>query len=315
MPRVHENGERRDHIRWNIQLPSMISLGPGTVSPHCPNQQWDRMERHRLGTAALAFLLSIQLIAPVSQVSVDALKLDVSLNPVTGTANRSVLLPVSYVSSNPSGYVRMNWDYLTGGLPVLSYSASHPAASSSTQPQTGYTSERYKHRVLIYPNASLLIHNLQLSDSGVYQITVTQSQNIIRATINLTVTSAPVSITPVTAGQSTIESNNLTSLIVTVSVVASVSVLAFICLFLLLLSRRKRKRKERGGAPAVRDDSPAHEKVSIPEEPWIDTANVIYVEMSWAESRNLDCTGHRTGHQPTEYTSVRSWCNRANIPV
>ncbi|CAL8351064.1 unnamed protein product [Lota lota] len=84
---------------------------------------------------------------------------------VKGMVGRDALLSVSYTSTSPD-------------QPVIKWQLKREGEKSVTVVQSIGTSiignlrPEYRDRILLYENGSLLIHNLQLSDEGVYEVEI-----------------------------------------------------------------------------------------------------------------------------------------------
>ncbi|XP_038671411.1 uncharacterized protein LOC119975690 isoform X3 [Scyliorhinus canicula] len=96
---------------------------------------------------------------------------------VMGTVDQSVLLPVSYSTLTPGSTLQIQWGLFPGFTPFVRLTRSN---CSPDPDRPGYncsdhreTAPSYRDRVHLYPeNGSLLLWDLQPSDSGVYVISV-----------------------------------------------------------------------------------------------------------------------------------------------
>ncbi|XP_072115184.1 uncharacterized protein [Mobula birostris] len=118
-----------------------------------------------------------------------ALTLRVHQDRVNGTAGHSVLLPVSYTVPDPHGYLRITW---TGGgnasvcMEYTCFSGQECHLSDSRSHTT--VSKPCKHRALLFPeNASLLLRDLQINDSGIYELSIVHSTGTEKGNLTLEV--------------------------------------------------------------------------------------------------------------------------------
>ncbi|XP_051899503.1 uncharacterized protein LOC127585842 [Pristis pectinata] len=110
-----------------------------------------------------------------------ALTLRVPQDSVNGTAGRSVLLPVSYTVPDSHGYLRITWTR-AGAKVVECTSVSEERSPYIT------VSDPYKHRAIVFPeNASLLLGELQIDDSGIYELSVSHSMGTAKRNLTLVV--------------------------------------------------------------------------------------------------------------------------------
>lgn len=84
---------------------------------------------------------------------------------VRGTVGREALLSVSYSSSSPD-------------KPVIKWQVKRDKEKPLTVVQSigtdiiGNLRPEYRNRILVFDNGSLLLHNLQLSDEGAYEVEI-----------------------------------------------------------------------------------------------------------------------------------------------
>lgn len=84
---------------------------------------------------------------------------------VRGTVGREALLSVSYSSSSTD-------------KPVIKWQLKRDKDKPITVVQSigtdiiGNLRPEYRHRILVHENGSLLLHNLQLSDEGTYEVEI-----------------------------------------------------------------------------------------------------------------------------------------------
>ncbi|XP_078422378.1 uncharacterized protein LOC144695355 isoform X1 [Cetorhinus maximus] len=117
-----------------------------------------------------------------------AVTLGVTLN---GTVHQSVLLPASYTISDPSGYLRIRWMKAgtKAGSRIVDYRCTSERGNTLTE-RCHYlpVPDDYKRRSVLFPqNASLLLEDLQLNDSGTYELSISHPRGTEMARFMLTV--------------------------------------------------------------------------------------------------------------------------------
>ncbi|TFK04379.1 Aprataxin and PNK-like factor [Platysternon megacephalum] len=121
----------------------------------------------------------------------DALLIDIPQDPVNGTVNHSVLLPVSYRLQGPfPSPLSIQWNFNNTPNPLTMYTVTNCSVSAEGIPTCcsgyNYTHLAYQGRTVFFPeNASLLLQTLQLSDSGVYSITFKLPQQTRHITLTV----------------------------------------------------------------------------------------------------------------------------------
>ncbi|OXB75954.1 UNVERIFIED_CONTAM: hypothetical protein H355_012922 [Colinus virginianus] len=127
-----------------------------------------------------------------------ALLIEIPQDVVSGTVGQSVLLPVSYrVNSSLRFPVSIRWKFGNGRQVIITTcSVQNCSLDASGAPSKCsalyFPHAKYRDRVEVFPeNASLLLWDLQLSDSGLYSVTFTQQNQSRR--ITLAVHKEPVS--------------------------------------------------------------------------------------------------------------------------
>ncbi|XP_072888947.1 uncharacterized protein [Hemitrygon akajei] len=118
-----------------------------------------------------------------------ALALRVHQDRVNGTAGQSVLLPVSYTVPDPHGYLRITWTRGGNASVCVEYTC-FPGQECHLNDGRWYitVSEPYKHRALLFPeNASLLLRDLQINDSGIYELSISDSTGTEKGSLTLEV--------------------------------------------------------------------------------------------------------------------------------
>ncbi|XP_059826784.1 uncharacterized protein LOC132394526 [Hypanus sabinus] len=121
-----------------------------------------------------------------------ALTLKVHQDRVNGTVGQSVLLPVSYTVPDPHGYLRITWTRGGNASVCVEYTCFSGQECHLNDGRTHITvSEPYKHRALLFPeNASLLLTDLQINDSGIYELSISHSTGTEKGNLTLEVRSA-----------------------------------------------------------------------------------------------------------------------------
>ncbi|XP_038671410.1 uncharacterized protein LOC119975690 isoform X2 [Scyliorhinus canicula] len=166
---------------------------------------------------------------------------------VMGTVDQSVLLPVSYSTLTSGSTLQIQWGLFPGDTPFVRFTRSN---CSPDPDRSGYncsdhreTAPSYRDRVHLYPeNGSLLLWDLQPSDSGVYVISVYSvggstawRGNVTLAVYNKTdseTTSPSISVSPQTRATSITEKS------IGVSVSAAVCFLIIlICAYLMMTKK------------------------------------------------------------------------------
>ncbi|XP_072113448.1 uncharacterized protein [Mobula birostris] len=106
---------------------------------------------------------------------------------LTGTVGQFVLLPASYTNSDSGGYLRITWTKT--GTRIVDFRCP----SDRNGNLVGFThtipiADHYKYRAVLFPeNASLLMKDLQTSDSGIYELSISCSTGTEKGSLYLTV--------------------------------------------------------------------------------------------------------------------------------
>ncbi|CAM4614990.1 unnamed protein product [Caretta caretta] len=120
-----------------------------------------------------------------------ALLIDILQDSVNGTINHSVLLPVSYRLQEPFPFpLSIQWHFSNSPNPLTTYTVTNCSVSAEGIPihcsGNNFIHSEYQGRTVFFPeNASLLLQNLQLSDSGVYNITFKVPQQTRHITLTV----------------------------------------------------------------------------------------------------------------------------------
>ncbi|XP_021261903.1 uncharacterized protein LOC110403217 isoform X3 [Numida meleagris] len=113
------------------------------------------------------------------------LLIDIPQDVVSGTVGQSVLLPVSYrVNSSLCFPMSILWKLGNSPQVIITCTVQNCSLDAEGAPKkcsaVCFPLATYRNRIEVFPeNASLLLRDLQLSDSGVYSVTF-QQQNQIR---------------------------------------------------------------------------------------------------------------------------------------
>ncbi|KAK9405861.1 hypothetical protein NXF25_004635 [Crotalus adamanteus] len=141
--------------------------------------------------------LVLVLVGPAS-----GLVLSTPLFPVSISHGKTALLPVSLnFSSSVPTYFQIRWRFITGPWLVLIVKADNCGRDNGTH-QWWETceiivekAERYRHRAeWSSEDASLILRDVRVEDSGVYEIKLLALGVRVSTNINLTVINAPVSL-------------------------------------------------------------------------------------------------------------------------
>uniref|UniRef100_A0A8C6YZS7 Immunoglobulin V-set domain-containing protein n=1 Tax=Nothoprocta perdicaria TaxID=30464 RepID=A0A8C6YZS7_NOTPE len=120
-----------------------------------------------------------------------ALIVEIPQDLINGTVGQSVLLPISYKFNNISLFpLAIQWAFNNPSNWVISCTVHNcsvgPDGVLKNCSASYFSHNTYRGRVVLFPeNASLLLRDLQLSDSGVYIVTF--KQQILTKNITLTV--------------------------------------------------------------------------------------------------------------------------------
>nr|XP_025043793.1 uncharacterized protein LOC112546891 [Pelodiscus sinensis] len=135
----------------------------------------------------------------MNQGSSHALLVEIPQDSVNGTVGHSVLLPISYkLQTGPfPSPLGIHWYFSNTPNPLVSYTVTKCSVGTEGIPTRcsgdHFTHPAYQGRAELFPeNASLLLRNLQLNDSGVYSLTF----NGQRQTKHITLTVSEPHVNP-----------------------------------------------------------------------------------------------------------------------
>ncbi|XP_073533153.1 HEPACAM family member 2-like isoform X2 [Phyllobates terribilis] len=114
-----------------------------------------------------------------------SLNITVPTEPVQGVVGDSVLLPVTYRISQPPAMLQIIWNHENSIVlfSEMTLSGSREPPAVTIRNEYHIVVGRYQRRVVFYPeNASILLKNVQLNDSGRYTVTfqeLNQSRSMV----------------------------------------------------------------------------------------------------------------------------------------
>ncbi|XP_064374109.1 uncharacterized protein LOC112987767 isoform X2 [Dromaius novaehollandiae] len=120
-----------------------------------------------------------------------ALIAEIPQDSVNGTVGQSVLLPVSYKLSSSSHFpLPFYWTFSNRSEQIVTCTVLNCSLSAEGAPKhcsaKHFPHAAYQGRVVLFPeNASLLLRDLQLRDSGVYSVTFKQQIQTWRITLTV----------------------------------------------------------------------------------------------------------------------------------
>ncbi|XP_042200694.1 uncharacterized protein LOC103189486 [Callorhinchus milii] len=233
--------------------------------------------------------------------SAEALELTVQQTAVNGTLHGSVLLPVSYRTPR-SDHVKITWTCQHSLKPILVYTRWCTLlsfqASTLNCSGTGDTAKSYESRTTIFPeNASLLLDNLELNDTGTYTVKVETAGFSQAKEINLTV------ITETVNNSTGLLPNNTTD--AGGSIIPMVVVPGSICTVLVLycLARKRTAAGRRSKGLDVAADT--GEAVAQDADGHTPSETIVYAMISNFPSEPRHGAGSRTSDLAMEYASIR----------
>lgn len=159
------------------------------AEPEPPTSSWARRARqpeemcrgcHCGGLASLLLLVVLLLLGQNL-----GLLIEIPQDAVSGTVGQSVLLPVSYrINSSLLFPLSILWKFGSSSQVIVTCTAQNCSLDAWGTPTNCsaicYPHVTYRGRAAVFPeNASLLLWDLQLNDSGLYSVTFTQ-QNLSR---------------------------------------------------------------------------------------------------------------------------------------
>ncbi|XP_041068142.1 uncharacterized protein LOC121291131 [Carcharodon carcharias] len=258
------------------------------------------------------FLLSsyfISLSASGSGVTVR-----VQQRELNGTVTHSVLLPVSYSTLTPYSALNIQWLLFPGQTPFVSLIRSscsrhpdRPGYNCSDRTETGPS---YRHRVHLYPgNGSLLLRDLQPSDSGVYVITVyangenaAREDNVTLTIYNQTESETPAPSTPESTQTNTTQKSPEIYIYISASVVCPIILIILTCLYLLMIKQYRGRQPQQDSVlmeTSVQAIAGRMQDLAENEEP-TSNSELVYSLLHWTEPRNPLAPGPLTQEQPQE---------------
>ncbi|XP_062905758.1 uncharacterized protein LOC134347289 [Mobula hypostoma] len=219
-----------------------------------------------------------------------ALTLRVHQDRVNGTAGQSVLLPVSYTVPDPHGYLRITWTGGGNASVCIEYTCFSGQECHLSDRRSHITvSETCKHRALLFPeNASLLLRDLQINDSGIYELSISDSTGTENGSLVLTVrfdgtTSQATDRTPVIK-------------VIKNEVIIPPVVFAAAVIILCLVVKMQRVCKGSHKQRAEGRNSQDHREPQAGD-------GVLYTEVSWTQQTNAKRKMH-TSEDTIVYASV-----------
>ncbi|XP_078392434.1 uncharacterized protein LOC144675662, partial [Cetorhinus maximus] len=231
---------------------------------------------------------------------------------LNGTVTQSVLLPVSYSTLTPYSALKIQWRLLPGETPFVTLTRSscsrhpdRPGYNCSDRTETGPS---YRHRVHLYPgNGSLLLWDLQPSDSGVYVISVyadgedaAREDNVTLTVYNQTDSETPATSTPDSTQTNSTHRGLVNAIYISISVVVCLIVLT--CLYLLMTKQYRGRQPQQDSVlmeTSVQPIAGRMQDLAENEEP-TSNSELVYSLLHWTEPRNPLAPGPLTQEQPQE---------------
>ncbi|XP_051899667.1 uncharacterized protein LOC127585951 [Pristis pectinata] len=202
-----------------------------------------------------------------------AATLRVARDRLTGTVGQSVLLPASYTDSDSHGYLRITWT--KAGSRIADFRCpSDRSGNFDGCHQTIPIPDHYKHRAVFFlENASLLLRDLQISDSGVYELSIGHSTGMEKGSLNLTVQPStrdtPGTTNRTDMGHKIGSHSRLEFILPPVGI-------AVIAIFLLLTVKMRRGCKQAQEQTEKRNTAEDHQKSQ-------ERAGALYAELQWPQ--------------------------------
>ncbi|KAE8628793.1 hypothetical protein XENTR_v10000225 [Xenopus tropicalis] len=139
-----------------------------------------------------AFLLLLALlIIPGPALTLSSLSISASQLHVSGTPNSSLLLPTSYRSPPRTNWLQLKWEHLASTNELIKCTIRTIRSADDTKEHVDintYPVGGREGRMEIVPeNGSLIIHRLNISDAGSYQVTIRDSSASASAVISVIV--------------------------------------------------------------------------------------------------------------------------------
>ncbi|XP_067830158.1 cell surface A33 antigen-like isoform X2 [Heptranchias perlo] len=217
-----------------------------------------------------------------------AVTLRVQQDCLNGTVAQSVLLPTSYTISDSHGYLRIKWT--RAGTRIVELKCTSKSDSNLTGcSHRASVPDRYKHRAVLFPeNASLLLKDLQLNDSGTYELSISHSTGTEKASLMLTVQ-------PDTRHRMDADKKRTPGVEAKVRYVSLIVILIFLC-FTVKTRRgckRTQEQTERENAPQDCLNSPTSNPASL------------YTEMESSESTGTNGRKMCVTDENTEFAHIQ----------
>ncbi|KAM9127609.1 uncharacterized protein ACDP82_011757 [Pangshura tecta] len=233
-----------------------------------------------------------------------ALHIDIPQDSVSGTVGHSVLLPVSYRLQGPfPSPLSIQWYFSNSPNLLTTYTVTNCSVSAEGIPTRcsgyNYTLSAYQGRTEFFPeNASLLLQNLQLNDSGVYSVTFKVPQQ----TRNITLTVSESHLNHGNADGGTRnktgnESNQSPDLLLGLQITGGFSFLLLLLLLFFSCSQHKgavQQKRTRIIKEEVPDHEDSHMESSLP----------MMVSTIYARIGEVAGQRQRRSESQTEYASI-----------
>ncbi|XP_067865683.1 uncharacterized protein [Heterodontus francisci] len=254
------------------------------------------------------FLFISYFISPSASGS--RVTLSVHQREVNETVHQSVLLPVSYSTLTPYSTLTIEWCLFPGYTPFVRLMRSNcspdPDRSAYNCSDHRVTTPSYRERIHLYPeNGSLLLRDLQLSDSGVYLITVYRGGNTSsKGNVTLTVYPGTDCENASTPGVSESPQNQTTTPSGTgwddthIRVSAAVCLLILLICFCLLMTKIYRGCHRQHDSVVQPNGGTRQDLVEVRASTTND--ELTYCLIQWSEPRNTSAAEPDTRERPPE---------------
>ncbi|CAM5140054.1 unnamed protein product [Eretmochelys imbricata] len=228
-----------------------------------------------------------------------ALLIDILQDSVNGTINHSVLLPISYRLQESFPFpLSIQWHFSNSPNPLTTYTVTNCSVSAEGIPihcsGNNFIHSEYQGRTVFFPeNASLLLQNLQLSDSGVYSITFKVPQQTRH--ITLTVSEPHFNHGNTGGGNETTQSPDL---LLGLQITGGFSFLLLLLLLLFCCRQHKGAVQQRRTRIIKQEEVPNHEESHM-ESSSPRTVSTIYAKIGEEAGQR-----QRRSESQTEYASL-----------